>query len=156
MPPSQTKTSAIAIAVVLAITAGGAAVAQTAAQNAVAARQAGFKTMGAAFKAVNDELKKGQPDMKAVAAQSRTVNAQAQALAGWFPKGSGPESGAKTKAKAEIWSDAATFAAATRGLQVETAKLQTLAASGDAGAVRSQVRAVGGACGSCHKPFRAD
>ncbi|MFN3515061.1 MAG: c-type cytochrome [Phenylobacterium sp.] len=156
MPPSQTKTSAAAIAVVLAVTAGGVALAQTAAQNAVAARQAGFKTMGAAFKAVNDELKKGQPDMKVVAAQSRTVNVQAHALPGWFAKGSGAESGAKTKAKAEIWTDSDTFAAAARALQTETAKLQSLAAGGDAGAVRDQVRAVGAACGNCHKPFRAD
>ena len=72
----------------------------------------------------------------------------------WFPKGSGPESGVKTDAKAEVWNDAAGFAAAANRFQGEAAKLQEIAAGGDIAAIKAQVRATGGACKNCHDKYR--
>lgn len=154
MPDASAKTSIVTIAVVLAMTAGGA-LAATAAET-IAARQAGYKQMGAAFKGLNDELKAGTPDKAKLTAFAKTMNIQARLVPGWFPKGSGPEAGVKTKAKADIWADPAKFATLSKNLQTETAKLQTAAASGDLDALRAQVRATGGACKSCHEPFRAE
>ena len=154
MPDASAKTSIVTIAVVLALTAGGA-VAATVGET-IAARQAGFKQLGGAFKGLNDELKADAPDKAKLTAFAKTMNTQARLVPTWFPKGSGPESGVKTKAKANIWTDGAKFAAAGKGLQTETAKLQTIAASGDLDALRAQVRATGGACKSCHEPFRAE
>lgn len=145
----------VAIAVVLALTATGA-LAASAAETAIATRQAGYKKMGAAFKAINEELRKDAPDAKLIAANARIVNAQAAQVPKWFPKGSGPETGFKTKAKPAIWTEPAKFAAAGANLQAEAAKLQSLSAAGNLDAVKAQVCAVGGACKACHDPYRAE
>lgn len=155
MPSAQAKTSSLAIAVVLAMTAGGAAVAATAAE-AIAARQAGYKQMGKAFKAMNDELKKDNPDLSQFAAYAKTIRTQSLLVPSWFPKGSGPGAGVETKAKAAIWAEPAKFATLGKNLQVETAKLQTAVATKNVDAIKAQVRATGGTCKACHDPYRAE
>lgn len=142
------------LALTLGLAAAGGALAQTAAQKAVTTRQAGYKQMGAAFKAINDELKAGSPNTAAIAAQAQKMADLGAQVPAWFPKGSGPEAGVKTRAKPEIWTDAAGFAAVARALRPEAVKLQQVAAAGDLDAVRAQVRAVGGACKSCHDKYR--
>ena len=149
----RTLAAAMALSVAAAGLAG-AALAQTAAEKAVTARQAGYKQMGASFKTINDELKKDAPDMAAIAAAATKMRDLSAAAPSWFPKGSGAESGAKTRAKAEIWADAAGFAAAQRGLQTQTTQLQKLAAAGDLAGVRGQVKPTGGACATCHDKYR--
>jgi cytochrome c556 len=154
MPAANAKTSAVAIAVVVAMTAGAAGAATIA--QTIATRQAGYKEMGKAFKAINDELKKPDPDLSQLPAYAKTIRTQSLAIPNWFPKGSGPESGVKTKAKADIWAEPAKFTAAQKALQVETAKLQTAVASKNIDAIKAQVRATGGACKSCHDSYRAE
>jgi len=127
----------------------------TAGGKALVARQARFKEQNAAFKAVNDDLRKEAPDKAALAADATRLKAMAAALPSWFPKGSGPETGLKTGAKAEIWTDAEGFAAAATNFQAETAKLEQAAMGGDLDAVRADARAVGGACKACHDKYRA-
>lgn len=150
----------IALAMGLTVGFAGAAFAfdepvpNTAAGHAVAVRHANYHQLGGAFKALNDELKKDTPDKAVVSANAQKMAALADQLPTWFPKGSGPESGAKTGAKPNIWTDPAGFAAAARMLQVETAKLQQVAMTGDMAAVRAQVRATGGACKNCHDKYR--
>jgi cytochrome c556 len=128
--------------------------ATTPGQKAALARHDNFEKMGATFKRLNDELKKGSPD-KAVLAQSA---AQLKTFAGqlptWFPRGSGQEARPKSEAKANIWTDAAGFTAAASNLQVQTSKLSQLAAAGDIDGLKGQVRATGGACKGCHDKFR--
>lgn len=126
----------------------------TPAGKAAGARHENFKQMGAAFKAAMDEARKGSPDLQVVGASAQKMSALAKQLPSWFPAGTGVGSGAKTDAKAEIWSDPQTFAAAATRLQTETAKLQTLAAGGDVAAAKAQVMATGGACKNCHDKFR--
>lgn len=149
------KRHVIALAVVLALGASGA-IAASAAETAIATRQAGYKKMGAAFKAINEELRKDAPDMKLIAANAKVVDAQAAQVPNWFPKGSGPEAGFKTKAKPAIWAEPAKFAAAGSNLKAQAAKLASLSATGDLAATKAQVRAVGGACKACHDPYRAE
>jgi len=122
---------------------------------AVLARQAHYKELNAAFAGLNAELRKDSPDKALVAADAGKMKALATDLPSWFPKGSGPEAGVKTQAKAEIWTDAAGFAAAVTKLQAETAKLQDLAAAGDLDATKAQARATAGACKACHDAYRA-
>jgi len=121
---------------------------------AVLARQAHMKEVRNAAGAVGAELRKDAPDKAAVAAAAATLAGLAKQAPSWFPKGSGPEAGVKTAAKAEIWTDAAGFAAAATKLADETAKLQQVAAGGDIEAMRAQARAVGGACNTCHDKYR--
>lgn len=119
------------------------------------ARQAHFREQNAAVKALNDELKKDPPDKAAIAADATRIKSSAAALPTWFPKGSGPETGLKTAAKAEIWTDAEGFAAAATQLQTAAAKLGEVAMTGDLEAINAQDRAVGAACGACHTKYRA-
>jgi cytochrome c556 len=60
----------------------------------------------------------------------------------------------KTDAKPEIWQDWQKFAAAVKTLGQESAKLAAMASGTDMAAVGEQVKALGKACGDCHKPFR--
>lgn len=139
----------------LALAAGApAAVAQSAGAKAAAAREQNFKSLGAAFKAIRDELGNGSPDKAVLQANARKMNTLAGQLPSWFPRGSGPESGAKQGAKAEVWTDAAGFAAAARNLQGETAKFQQVAMAGDIDAMKAGVRGLGGACKTCHDKYR--
>jgi cytochrome c556 len=121
---------------------------------AVLVRQAHYKELGGAFRAINGELRKDAPDKAAITANAAKMKDLAAALPSWFPKGSGPEAGVTTAAKAEIWTDAAGFAAVATGIQTETSKLADLAAAGDLDAIKAQVRATNGACKACHDKFR--
>jgi cytochrome c556 len=137
--------------------AAGAAVAQetTPGGKAVLARQAHYKELAKAFGGVGAELKKDTPDKAAIAVGAQTAKGLAQQLPTWFPKGSGPEAGVKTAAKAEVWSDADGFEAAAMKLQAETAKLADLSAAGDLDAIKTQFRATAAACNACHEEYRA-
>lgn len=124
---------------------------------AVEARQAGFRKMGAAFKALNEQLKTSAP-------QAATLTASVQALAElsphvlrWFPAGSG----AGTDALPNVWTDRARFDALANDLVTEVKGLSaTLAPDGappaDLAAVSAQAKRVGAACSTCHRSFRAD
>ena len=117
-------------------------------------RQEGLKTMGKAFKDMTDQMRAGKLDATTVRATSATISKTADAMANWFPAGSGPEVGVKTAAKPEIWSDAATFTAARQKLVEEAGKFAQLAQAGDMSAIGGGVRGLGGACKNCHDKFR--
>ena len=159
----KTTMAALAATAALALAQGGALAADptpaaaptTPGGKAVVARQAHYKELNAAFGGINAELRKDAPDKGLIAANAGKMKALAADLPSWFPKGSGPEAGVKTQAKAEVWTDAAGFAAAVTRLQAETGKLQDVAAAGDLDAIKAQVRATGGACKACHEIYRA-
>jgi cytochrome c556 len=155
MIPSRRLLSAAVCAAALAL-AGGAALAAVNAKAVIETRESNFKTMGKAMKAMNDGLKADAPDMAAIAANAATIRGFAPKISTWFPKGTGPEAGVKTEAKAEIWTDPAGFAAAASRLEPEAAKLETLARAGDVAGARAQFRIVGGTCKGCHDKFRED
>jgi|KBSSwiStaDraftv2_1062776.scaffolds.fasta_scaffold06984_8 cytochrome c556 len=143
----------VALGVGAAVAAGGAW-AQSAAAQAVKDRQANFKQLGGAFKALNDQLKADKPDMAVIKASALKMKALAAQEPTWFPAGSGPEAGVKTAAKPQIWSDAAGFAARVKTLQLETTKLADAAAGGSLDAVKAQVPPTGKACAGCHDNYR--
>jgi cytochrome c556 len=140
-----------------AVLAGGAALAQEATPGgkAVQARQAHMKELAKTFGGIGAELRKEAPDKAAIAASAASAKSLAQALPTWFPKGSGPEAGVKTAAKAEIWGDAAGFDAAATKLQTEVGKLADVAGGGELEAIRGQFRATGASCNACHDKYRA-
>jgi cytochrome c556 len=121
---------------------------------AVLARQAHYRELNGAFRAINEQLRGDTPDKAVIATEAGKMKALAADLPSWFPKGSGPEAGVKTAAKAEIWTDAEGFDAAAMRLQVETAKLADVATAGDPEAIKAQARAIGGACKNCHDKYR--
>jgi cytochrome c556 len=145
---------AVAIGVATAGMVAHADAPRTPGAQAVATRQAHFKDQGRTFKAIIDELKKDQPEKAVIATNAAKLENLASQLPTWFPKGSGPEAGVKTGAKPEVWSDPNGFATVAAGLRTETAKLDQFAQAGDLAALKTQVRAVGGACKACHDKYR--
>lgn len=154
---------ALAIGVGAAL-AGGGAIAHddkmpanaSPATKAAYARHENFRKVGGAFKALNDELKKGEPDRAVVATNAKALSNLAAQLPTWFPRGSGVEARQMSEARAEIWRDAAGFSTAASNLQAEALKLNQLAAAGDMDSVKGQVRNTGMACKGCHDKYRQE
>lgn len=123
--------------------------------DAVKTRHDNFHKLGGDFKAIADQLKADKPDITVIQAKAADAKALGATMSSWFPVGSGPESGEKTEAKAEIWSDAAGFAAKREAFQTEATKLQQVAAAGNLEAIKGQFKATGESCKACHTSFRA-
>lgn len=111
-----------------------------------------YEDLGKTFKVLLDNSKLDKPDMAAVTPAAAKVKEYADQMGTWFPPGTGPEvAGTKTRAKAEIWTDRATFDAGLVKLQEEAGKL---AAVTDAAGFKAQFGATGGSCKNCHDKFR--
>lgn len=137
----------------LMLALGSAALAAPTPAQVIEQRQAGYKAMGAAFKALRDQFASGKPDVSVVQKNAALIAATAPQIPGWFPKGTGPEAG-KTGALPAIWERPADFKAAAGTFETESAKLLALASAADMAGTAAQMKAVGGACGACHKEFR--
>ena len=128
--------------------------AESPAAKAAEAREHFFEALGDHMKAVGKFSKSQDALSPDIVAHAKAIAEASQHLPQHFPAGSGPESGVKTDAKAEIWSDAAGFAAAAKALQDESAKLVALVEAGDAAGAKAQAGAVGQSCGGCHQKYR--
>lgn len=120
----------------------------------VRSRIAGYRDLGAAFKAVNDGLRGGNAQPAQIQQQARRIVAASQAQYRWFPAGSGAQAGVKTAAKPEIWAQAPRFRAAQDAFAAQAAQFQRAAAGGNVDAIRSEARKLGGTCKGCHDTFR--
>lgn len=123
---------------------------------AIAARQAGYKKMGAAMKALNDQLKTDAPAKATLVNAAQTLAMTARAQPPLFPAGSGPTAGVTTDALPNIWTERATFDAQMARMIAETGKLVSVVNGGNADAIRAQAKATGATCAACHRQFRAD
>ena len=73
----------------------------------------------------------------------------------WDGFGPGTDAGAPTKARPEIWSNAAGFKQAQEAFQAETVKLVAAAQSGNMDQIKAAVSATAKSCDNCHDNFRA-
>ena len=138
----------VEVAIAAALFSGVAAVgfAQTPADS-IAKRQAAMKANGAQAAVLAGPA--STPEQRRGAA--RIVHQNLTIFGANVPVGSGPEAGAMTKAKAEIWSDPVGFKAA---LDAALAAADAASKADDAGA-QAAARALMGACGGCHSKYRA-
>src|SRR4051812_22775444 len=97
------RTARLALVAAAALAATSVAAAKVDPAAAIQTRQAGMKAIGKGFKAINDQMRGGAPDAKAVAAAAHDLAGLAPRVPSWFPAGSGPESGLKTAAKPDVW-----------------------------------------------------
>ena len=147
---------ALGVALIIGVSAcKGPASEPAATSDITVTRQANFKKLGAANKAIGDELKKDAPDIAVARAQAPVIAGLAPQVVDWFPVGSGVESGTETEALPAIWERRAEFDRRAQALVDASAALQTASASGDLPGVRTASAAVGAACKSCHTDFRA-
>jgi cytochrome c556 len=136
----------------IALTAGTALAWDAASQ--VKDRQAHMKQIGGAMKGLYDTLN-GDKDPAKLKSYAANINGLAGKVPGLFPAGSGPSSGEKTKAKAEIWTDPAGFKAAAGEFAAQAAKLNAAAQTGDADKVQAGFMAVRATCKGCHDKYQA-
>tara|TARA_B100000686_G_scaffold352158_1_gene453188 strand:+ start:1740 stop:2201 length:462 start_codon:yes stop_codon:yes gene_type:complete len=94
---------------------------------------------------------KGEVNAKAnIPHHAKALAPIAASILAMFPHGS---DGGRTKP--EIWSDWEGFEKAAAGLVSAANALAVIADSGDISMIGAAARAVGKACGDCHKPYRA-
>jgi cytochrome c556 len=120
----------------------------------IKARQADLKKLDAAWKAMGDEAKAPNPDLQVFRDRTPVLGELAPALHGWFPRGTGAETGIKTSAQSDIWSRPEEFQARADALTRAAVGLNLAVGSGDIAAIRGAMPAVGGACKRCHDGFR--
>jgi cytochrome c556 len=137
------------------LTAGAVVAAGLSGADALKDRQAHMKEMGKAAKAIGDSLKAGSADPTVIKPNADKIYTNSKTLLTWFPKGSGPETGLKTRALPVIWTDTQDFQAKAHDLQVAAANFDAVAGSGDMAKVGPAVKALGQACHACHEKFQA-
>ena len=119
-------------------------------------RQAALRDVGAAFKNINDELKRSQPSLGVIRQYANQIDDFAKQQKFWFPPGTGPETEIEMKAKPEIWKQPAEFKAGQAAMSENAAKLAKVAAGQDLAAIKAQVQALGRTCKSCHDKYREE
>jgi len=92
-------------------------------------------------------------DQATLLAKAQRLNALASMTADGFVAGS--EAGAPTKARPEIWSNAAGFKQAADAFAAETPKLVAAAQSGNMDQIKAAFGPVVKSCDNCHDNFRS-
>ncbi len=150
------KTGVIVLLTALAFGVLAGAVAYAAAEPAyvVSFRRAVMSAQSDHFKAIKAIVRGKVGFTGQLANHAKALDLTGKGLTDLFPAGTGPDE-ITTRAKPEIWQDWTKFESLAKKLQQETAKLVKIANGGDKKAVAAQFKAVGKACGGCHKSFRA-
>ena len=145
----------VAAAVCMTLAASAPAQAQFAKpEDAVKYRKANFTLMGAHFGRIGAMASGRAPyDAKAAAENAELVAALAKLP--WAAFGEGTDKG-ETRAKPEIWKDAAKFKEASDKMQVEVGKLNVAAKAGNLDALKAAFGPAAATCKACHDAFRKD
>src|SRR5918994_2813489 len=114
-------------------------------------RQKVMKGQSAAGKAIKEAAE--SKDYATIEVKAKDLMGSSEKIPDLFPKGS---TAGKTKAKAEIWEKSDDFRKNAKNLHKAAGELAAAAKAKDDAAVGEKVKAVSGACGSCHKAFRAE
>ena len=118
------------------------------------ARHEHYEEMGKALKGISNQLKSNSPDLSVVRRHAALIAGYGPQILTWFPEGSGPETGRRTRAKAEIWSDPETFRQRARAFEAEAANFNRVAHGSNVEGIRAAQAALGNACKNCHDRFR--
>jgi cytochrome c556 len=92
-------------------------------------------------------------DYATVETKAKDIGGNSEKIVSLFPKGS---TAGKTKATPAIWEKPDDFAKAAKNLGKAAGELAAAAKTGNDAEVGVKFKALGDACGSCHKAFRAE
>jgi len=122
-------------------------------EGAIQYRQKVMSAVGADMGAIGDIMKYGLPFPAHVAAHAQSLSKHADLAAAAFERKvvEGP-----TDAKPEVWDEHDRFLEKLRAMKAEADQLAQVAANASAtpAEVGARVKALGDACGNCHKTFR--
>jgi cytochrome c556 len=143
------------VGTLLAITMAVPAQAQFAKpEDAIKYRKASFNVMAAHFGRVG-AMANGRMPYDAKMAQENAEIAAAMAKLPWAAFGEGTDKG-DTRAKPEIWKEAAKYKDASDKMQAEMVKLNTAAKAGNIDALKVAFGPAAASCKACHDAFRKD
>lgn len=125
------------------------------AEDAIKYRQSALFVMQQNFSRVAAMAAGKAPFDAKVAAESATV-AEFTSKLPWVAFGDGTDKGRENRAKSEIWTDKAKFNEYADKMQVEIAKLNVAAKTGNLDTIKAAVGPVGSSCKTCHDAFRKD
>jgi cytochrome c556 len=114
-------------------------------------RQQAMKANSADAKAIKAAVE--SKDYATIETKAKDIMGTAERIPSLFPKGS---TQGKTKATAAIWEKSDEFAKAAKNLGKAASELAAAAKAKDDAEVGVKVKALGEACGACHKAFRAE
>jgi cytochrome c556 len=114
-------------------------------------RQALMKSNSADARAIKAAVE--AKDYATIETKAKEIMGNADKIVGLFPKGS--DTG-KTKATPAIWDKPDEFAKDAKSLSKAASELADAAKAKDDAAIAVKVKALGNACNTCHKAFRAD
>ncbi len=134
--------------------ASGTAAAQVKPEDVIKFRQSVYTVIGWHVRPMGAMVKGQMPYDQAEFLRNAEIVAKMSTIAPHaFPAGS--DTGAKTRAKPEIWSDAAGFKKVMDNFQAEAAKMAEVAKTATSvDQVRGQFGALGKSCGACHDNYR--
>lgn len=122
-------------------------------EDAVKYRKAAFTVTAAHFGRMG-AMAQGKVPFDAKTASDNADIVAAMAKLPWAAFGEGTET-ADTKAKPEVWKQAAKFKEAADKLQAESAKLAAATKTGKEADFKAAFTATAGTCKSCHDDFKA-
>lgn len=123
-------------------------------EDAIKYRQGALFVMGQHFGRLN-AMANGRVPFDAKAAADNAELVATMAKLPWAGFGAGTDKGAPTKAKPEVWSDAAKFKEASEKMQAETVKLVAAAKTGNLDSLKTAFGSTAASCKACHDDFRA-
>jgi cytochrome c556 len=117
-------------------------------------RQSAYTVLGAQMGIMAGMVQGRAPfDAKAFQVAAERAAFMATVVPDVFPAGS---VNASSKAKPELWNNAAEFQKFMKDMQVRTAALATAAKSGNLETIKPAFGATGASCKACHDKYKAD
>lgn len=132
-----------------------AALAESSPAQIASYRQAVMKSMSQHMKAIDMILKGEVGFLHHVGDHAVAITGMSRGLIEVFPKGS-DAAAAETRALPAIWAKPKEFQDRALAMNQAAARLVNAAMSGDRDAMANQAKALGQACGDCHKTFRKE
>jgi cytochrome c556 len=123
-------------------------------EDAIKYRKATFTVMAAHFSRLG-AMANGRVPYDAVTAASNADVVAAMSKLPWAAFGEGTDKG-DTRAKPEIWKEAAKYKEAADKMQAEIVKLNTAAKAGNIDALKAAFGPAAATCKACHDNFRKD
>ena len=123
-------------------------------EDAIKYRKASFTVMAAHFSRLG-AMANGRMPYDAMAAVSNAEVVAAMSKLPWAAFGEGTDKG-DTRAKPEIWKEAAKYKEAADKMQAEIVKLNTAAKAGNIDALKAAFGPAAATCKACHDNFRKD
>lgn len=150
----QVKIASIAACVAVSAAVAWPVAAQYAKpEDAVKYRKAAFTVMNSHMGRIFRQLKSPTPNMQVIQSSAQTVESMSKLP--WDAFAPDTEMVADTRALPALFKNEAKAKDLAQKMQEEVAKLNTVAKSGDAGAIRTQFNAAAKSCDNCHDDFRA-